>query len=165
MDFLFIWSVLPPEVRTQTRAVAAADYWLAGPIRRYIARNLLEAVLIDRNSVTREQDPIEVLCEAVDRGHSLIVFPEGTRNMSDSRLLPLKSGIYRLAVARPSLRFIPVWLDNVSRVMPKGVLLPLPLLCTATFGAPIQLEADEDKNTFLEKARTAMLTLDPEREK
>lgn len=163
VDFLFIWSVLPAQLRARTRAVAAADYWLAGPIRRYIARKLLEAVLIDRNSETRKRDPIEVLCEAVDHGHSLIVFPEGTRNMTDERLLPLKSGIFRLGVARPKLCFVPVWLDNVSRVMPKGVILPLPLLCTASFGAPIRIEAGEEKDAFLERARAAMLTLDPER--
>ena len=32
-----------------------------------------------------------------------------------------------------------MWIENAQRVMPKGKLLPMPLLCTLTFGAPIML--------------------------
>jgi hypothetical protein len=54
---------------------------------------------------------------------------------------------------------VPVWLDNLRRVMPKGKLLPLPLLCTATFGAPLRLQAGEEKQAFLDRARDALLAL------
>jgi hypothetical protein len=37
--------------------------------------------------------------------------------------------------------------------------VPIPLLCTVTLGAPIVLEADEDKATFLDRSRTALLAL------
>jgi hypothetical protein len=35
------------------------------------------------------------------------------------------------------VQLIPAWIDNVQRVMPKGEVVPVPILCTVTFGAPI----------------------------
>lgn len=160
-DFALIWSVLPPRIRARTRPVAGSDYWLKGPIRRYIARNVIDAVLVDRNPETRDRDPIAVMCEAVDEGSSLIAFPEGTRNTTEERLLAFKSGIYRLAAARPALAFVPVWIDNIGRVMPKGEILPLPLLCTAAFGEPLKLVEGESKGAFLDRTRAALLALAP----
>ncbi|NZA28491.1 1-acyl-sn-glycerol-3-phosphate acyltransferase [Luteimonas sp. SJ-92] len=158
-DFVMIWSALPPALRRGVRPVAGADYWNRGPFRRYLIRNVFHAVLIERNASERNgEDPIQQLCDAVDGGASLILFPEGTRNTGEG-LLPFKSGIYHLARQRPELEFVPVWLDNLSRVMPKGKLLPLPLLCTARFGAPLRLAAGEDKPAFLDRARAALLAL------
>ncbi len=54
---------------------------------------------------------------------------------------------------------MPVWLDNLSRVMPKGRALPLPLLCTLSFGAPLAVQEGEAKDAFLERAREALLKL------
>lgn len=159
-DFVMIWSAMPPALRREVRPVAGADYWNRDPLRRYLIHAVFNGVLIERETAKRTRDPIETLCEAVDEGCSLILFPEGTRNLGEEGLLPFKSGIYHLARQRPELEFVPVWLDNLKRVMPKGRLLPLPLLCTATFGAPLQLAVDEDKQTFLDRARAALLALD-----
>ncbi len=157
-DFVMIWSALPPQLRGRVRPVAGADYWNRDPLRRYVINRVFNGVLIERDRARRSEDAIQTLCNAVDGDASLIVFPEGTRNM-DEGLLPFKSGIYHLAVQRPELEFVPVWLDNLHRVMPKGRLIPLPLLCTARFGAPIRLRAGEDKAGFLERARAELLAL------
>jgi 1-acyl-sn-glycerol-3-phosphate acyltransferase len=101
------------------------------------------------------------MTQAVDDGASLIVFPEGTRNTTDAVLLPFKSGIYRLAVARPQLEFVPVWIENLNRVMPKGEVVPIPLLCTTTFGEPLRLAEAETKQAFLDRCRNALLALAP----
>lgn len=45
--------------------------------------------------------------------------------------------------------------------MPKGRSLPLPLLCSVSFGAPMSIEKDEDKDAFLQRARLALLELAP----
>jgi hypothetical protein len=47
-------------------------------------------------------------------------------------------------------------------VMPKGQLLPIPLLCTVTFGTTLPRIDGEDKAAFLERARSAMLALRPD---
>jgi 1-acyl-sn-glycerol-3-phosphate acyltransferase len=160
-DFVLIWTVLPPTLREITRPVAGSDYWLKGAVRRYVGERVFRAVLIDRVAAAREQDPIAVMGAAIDTGNSLIVFPEGTRNTTDAPLLPFRSGIYRLALVRPGIEFVPVWIDNISRVMPKGELLPIPLLCSVTFGTPLTLGEGEDKDSFLDRARSTLLALSP----
>lgn len=164
-DFVLVWSVLPPDLRERTRPVAGADYWLKGPVRRFIGRRVFDAVFIDRNPETRKEDPIELMSAALDAGSSIIIFPEGTRNTTHERLLPFKSGLYHLTKARPQAELIPVWIENLNRVMPKGEIVPIPLLCTVAFGAPIQLADKEDKNAFVERARAALLALAPENRK
>lgn len=54
---------------------------------------------------------------------------------------------------------MPVWIANLNRVMPKGRVLPLPLLCTVTFGAPLSLGPGEGKEAFLARARETLLNL------
>jgi 1-acyl-sn-glycerol-3-phosphate acyltransferase len=160
-DFVLIWTVLPAALRRSTRPVAAADYWRQGRLRRFIGEKVFDAVLIDRDPASRQADPIEILIAALDRGASLIFFPEGTRNMTDQRLLPFRSGLYHLANARPQVELVPVWIDNLNRVLPKGEVIPLPLLCTVTFGTPLSLMPGEDSGPFRERSRAALLALAP----
>jgi 1-acyl-sn-glycerol-3-phosphate acyltransferase len=160
-DFALIWACMPDDLRVRTRPVAGADYWLKGKLRTWVAQHVIRAVLIDRNPQTRAQDPIKLMADVLESGDSLIVFPEGTRNTSDETLLPFKSGIYWLAHASPDVEFVPVWIENARRVMPKGKLLPLPLLCTLHVGAPLKLAPDEDKSAFVERTRNALLSLQP----
>jgi 1-acyl-sn-glycerol-3-phosphate acyltransferase len=157
-DFVLIWSALPPALRATVRPVAGADYWRRDALRRYLIGAVFNGVLIERDPAQRSENPVDFLCAVVDTGASLILFPEGTRNQGDG-VLPFKSGLFHLARQRPELEFVPVWIDNLARVMPKGKLLPLPLLCTATFGAPVRLRPEEDKAAFLARARDALIAL------
>jgi len=160
-DFVLIWSSLPRLLRAATRPVAAAEYWSRGAIRRYLIGRVFHGVLVERDAATRCHDPLQTMCEALDAGASLILFPEGTRNQGEG-LLPFKSGLYHLARLRPEVEFVPVWIDNLKRVMPKGHGIPLPLLCTVTFGPPLRLAAGEDKAAFLDRSRRALLALGEE---
>lgn len=160
-DFVLIWSSLPPDLRRQTRPVAGADYWDRGGLRGYIIHRVFRGVLVERERKEGGADPIAVMVGALDEGASLIVFPEGTRNLQEG-LLPFKSGIFRIAQARPAVEFVPVWLDNLKRVMPKGKLLPLPILCTVSFGAPVRLADGESREAFLARTREALLGLAPQ---
>jgi 1-acyl-sn-glycerol-3-phosphate acyltransferase len=163
LDFVLIWSVLPRALREVTRPVAGADYWLKGKLRRLLGERVFKAVLIDRTAVTHDVHPVTRMVTALDQGASLILFPEGTRNLTEARLLPFKSGLYHLAKAKPDVELVPVWIENLNRVMPKGEIVPIPLLCTVTFGAPLQVAAGEDKGVFLERARAALLAVAPGR--
>jgi 1-acyl-sn-glycerol-3-phosphate acyltransferase len=160
-DFVLIWTVLPQALRTRTRPVAAAEYWSRGKLRRFVGQDVFNAVLIAREGVNRSNDPRAPLLAALDAGNSLILFPEGTRNTTDAKLLPFKSGLFHVARARPDVELVPVWIDDLSRVMPKGELLPIPLLCNVTFGAPLQIAPQEPKTVFLERARQALMSLAP----
>lgn len=158
-DFVLLWTALPTPLRRQTRPVAALDYWLTSPLRAFIGREVFNAVLIDRRPEARTEDPVAQMVAALDQGSSLIIFPEGQRNSSETPLLPFKSGLYHLAKARPGVDLVPVWIANLNRVMPKGEVIPVPLICTLTFGAPLQLEPDEAKEAFLARATQALLAL------
>jgi 1-acyl-sn-glycerol-3-phosphate acyltransferase len=160
-DFVLLWTALPVPLRRLTRPVAALDYWLTSPLRAFIGREVFNAVLIDRRPEARTEDPVTLMAAALDEGSSLILFPEGQRNSSDSTLLPFKSGLYHLAKSRPGIDLVPVWIANLNRVMPKGEIIPVPLICTLTFGAPLHLAEGETKDAFLTRATQALLALKP----
>jgi len=158
IDTIALWSALPPDLRAKTRPVAAADYWGSSALKRYIAVNGLNAVLIDRKRADPDADPLAPLYGALEHGQSLIIFPEGTRQAQ--RLPgPFKSGLYHLAEHFPDVELIPVYLDNLHRSLPKGTFFPVPLICTVRFGAPLPRIAGEDKSAFLERARNAVIGL------
>lgn len=161
-DFVLIWTVLPPAMRKITRPIAGADYWLIGCVRRFIAVNVFHSVLIDRKHPHGRNGPIGTMTDAIGEGQSLILFPEGTRNLTDAPLLPFKAGIHHLATRCPDIEFVPVWIANLNRVLPKGEILPVPVLCTVTFGTPIKLIVNEPRGDFLDRARGALLSLAPD---
>lgn len=160
-DFVLIWAVLPHALRQQTRPVARGDYWQRGALRRFIAERVFHGVLIAPTAGRHHSlNPLEQMNAALTQGDSLIVFPEGTRNLGEG-VLPFKSGLYHLTRAHPEVEFIPVWIENLGRVMPKGALIPIPLLCTLCFGQALEIRADESKAAFLDRARASMLALAP----
>jgi 1-acyl-sn-glycerol-3-phosphate acyltransferase len=187
LDFVILWSALPSEARACTRPVAAQDYWSSG-LRAYLAQRVFRSVLIRRarhnHPESTHSDPahadsaqtepshddpahdplaearhlIDHLAEALGDTDSLIFFPEGTRGTGQD-VAPFRSGLYHLARRRPDVELVPVYLENLSRILPKGEFLPLPLLCTLTFGAPIHIEEHESKEAFLHRARAAVCAL------
>ena len=156
-DWVLIWAALPRELRAVTRPIAARDYWTKTPLRTWITTAVFNAVYVSRVRKD-DEDPLEPLMEALRNGDSLVIFPEGTRGHA-AEPAAFKAGLFHLAEAFPQVQLIPAWIDNVQRVMPKGEVVPVPLLCTVSFGAPLVLEAGEDKRAFLDRARAAVLAL------
>ncbi len=156
VDFILIWSVLPHDIRRRTRPVAAADYWSRGAVRRFLIHRVFRGVTISRARIEREHNPVTEMCHALDGGASLILFPEGTRGPGWD-VQRFKAGVYHLAKTYANLELVPVWIDNAYRVLPKGVLLPVPLLCSVAFGTPLRLGAGEDKPEFLERLRQSLI--------
>ncbi len=159
LDWVLIWAALPSELRGTTRPIAARDYWTAGKFKHWLTREVFHAVYVSRQR-TDDQDPLEPLVDALQQGDSLVIFPEGTRsNLGQPQ--PFKSGLFHLAEQFPQVPLVPAWIDNVQRVMPKGEVVPVPILCTVTFGAPLTLAPGEDKRSFLARARDAVISLEP----
>jgi 1-acyl-sn-glycerol-3-phosphate acyltransferase len=158
LDAIVIWSALPPEVRSLARPVAAKDYWTAGRVRHYLATRVFNALLIDRTEIKVHQSPVDVMIREIGHRYSLIVFPEGGRTSGDE-VGEFKSGLYYLCKKRPDLELIPVYIDNMNRILPRGEVLPVPLLTCISFGPPVWLEAGEPKVDFLRRAREAVLRL------
>jgi 1-acyl-sn-glycerol-3-phosphate acyltransferase len=159
-DWVLIWAALPAELRTSTRPIAARDYWTGSRLKTWLTSAVFNAIYVSRSRASRDEDPLEPLVDALGNGDSLVIFPEGTRsNKGDPQ--PFKAGLFHLAEQFPQVQLIPTWIDNVQRVMPKGEVVPVPILCTVTFGEPMQLAPGEDKRAFLERARAAVMAQRP----
>jgi len=164
LDFIVIWSALPRRLRRFARPVAGRDYWEHGALRRYLAGQVFHAVLIERGHTGTDEAPatarvsIQRMADEMGDRNSLIVFPEGTRSLN-GEVGAFKSGLYHLARLRPDTELIPVHLENLNRILPKGEMLPVPMLSRVVFGPCLRIDASEDKHEFLAKARTALIQL------
>ncbi len=157
VDLVLIWAALPTELRSTTRPIAAKDYWTGSRFKKWLTSAVFNAVYVDRVR-TGEQDPLEPLAEALHNGDSIILFPEGTRGHLPEPQ-PFKAGLYNLAVQFPQVVLVPTWIHNVQRVMPKGEVIPVPVLCSVTFGAPMQVGPGEERRAFLDRARANVIAL------
>lgn len=160
LDFVLLWAAFPDEIRRKTRPIAAQDYWKGDPIRRWLADRVFHAVLIERKKVSRENNPLEPMLTALEEGSSLIIFPEGTRNPS-GEMSEFKPGLYHIAKQRPEVELVPVFIENLNRVLPKGEFFPVPILCSVNFGKPLFIQPDETKTDFMLRARNAVVALKP----
>ena len=164
LDFIIIWSSLPAAMRATTRPVAGADYWGKGPLRRFLSTKVFNAILIERHAaesgraLSAAARSIESIAAGMGDHFSIIVFPEGTRSRT-GEILPFKSGLYHLLKLKPELEIVPVYLANMNRILPKGEVLPVPLIGRVIVGAPMNFDPTEDKHAFLTRARDAMLAL------
>ena len=156
-DLVLMWAALPEELRSITRPIAAKDYWTRTAFKRWITSSVFHAIYVDRVK-TGDQDPLGPLIEALTNGDSIILFPEGTRGNQEEPQ-SFKSGLYNLAIKFPQVVLVPAWINNVQRVMPKGEVVPVPILCSVTFGAPVVLLEGEDRSAFLTRARQSVLDL------
>ena len=158
IDTVAIWAALPEHLQKHTHTLAELYSLACNKCKSCLTTNGRSAEGIKRSKEDANgEDPLQPLYDTLASGESLIIFPEGTRNKGDVPQ-PFKSGIYHLAKRFPHVEFIPVYLENLSRIMPKGEFWPVPLACTARFGKPFYLQEDEDKDDFLERARQGVIS-------
>jgi 1-acyl-sn-glycerol-3-phosphate acyltransferase len=158
LDFMLLSSALSEPLRRCTRPVAAAEYWTSNPVRRFLIQDVFRCVLLGRQHF--QLNPLEAVVSALRQGDSLIFFPEGTRGPGDT-LQPLKPGIFHVARWFPDVDIVPVWIDNSYRILPKGFAVPVPLLSSITFGAPLRWKQGQCQEQFLVGLREALEALRP----
>ena len=156
-DLVMIWAALPKELRHMTRAIAARDYWTKTPFKQWLTTQVFNVIYVSRER-TADEDPLEPLFDALSKGDSIILFPEGTRGHTGEPQA-FKAGLYNLACKFPQAVLVPAWINNVQHVLPKGEVVPVPVLCSVTFGAPLHVLPGEDRRVFLERARNAVMAL------
>ena len=132
----FDFAVLRAGLPRHTHPVAAADYWAVNAFRRFLALHVFDAVLVHRSLVDRTHDPLAPMLAALDRGHGLLLFPEGTRG-DGKTLQPFRSGIYHLACQRPKSLLFPIRIHH----RPTGWIV--------NFRPPTHLLPNEPKHDFL----------------
>lgn len=157
LDAVVLWASLPGPLRQFTRPVAAQDYWGQSSFRRFLASSF-NAILIDRKQIKVHQSPVDLMLREIGDIYSLIVFPEGSR-AADGEMGEFKSGLYYLAKKRPDLELLPVYMDNMNRILPRGEFVPVPLLSSISIGSPIYLEKGESKLEFLTRAQRCIKVL------
>jgi 1-acyl-sn-glycerol-3-phosphate acyltransferase len=101
IDTVALWSALPPDLRAKTRTAAAADYWGSSALKRTIALQALNAVLIDRKRADPEADPLRPLYDVLEAGQSIIIFSGGNaRAGAASRAFQVGSLPFGAALSR-----------------------------------------------------------------
>ena len=157
VDTLLLLTMFPAAAMRHVRPVAAADYFLKGPVVSWFSRTLIGIVPVARGRVGRdEEDVLAPARGALEAGAIVIVFPEGTRRAEDD-LGRLKNGVARLAEAFPEAPVIPVWIQGAGRVLPKGGTVPTPMNCWVGVGEAIAWPGR--RTAFMDQLRDSLETL------
>lgn len=119
------------------------------------AMRLRGFVPVDRRTRERAIESIAQATEALAKGHSFLVFPEGTRS-PDGRLLPFKKGVFIMAQkARAPIQ--PVSISGSRRIMPKGKITMRPGQVKITFHEAIETSSAENIEMLQESVRRSIL--------
>ena len=158
LDAMSLMTIVPSHRIHLTHSVAAQDFFGRSGFRSWSMKNLVNAVLISRSKEDRDVDPIELLDAMLRQGHSLILFPEGTRGVPGV-MADFKRGVGHLASRHPDIPVIPVYLDGLYRNLPKGRTLIVPFGGTLVMGDPMSFPSGTTVDAITEKAQSAIASM------
>jgi len=153
-DAVTLMTAIPTNKLAKTRPVAAADYFGRNKFVSFISWFFLNLVLIPRKRADKpgDDDPIEIMDRVLKKGHSMILFPEGSRGEA-GKMQPFKKGIGFLMEKNRNIPVIPVYMEGIGRVLPKGNKIILPSLTKIYVGKAVHFsnESAEEITSIIEK--------------
>src|SRR5450755_4076621 len=175
LDTPAILRALPRRWRKRTVVAAAADYFYKRKIVAVAVSLLFNTVPIERRSGRAASRAMTHIDRLLDRGDSLLLFPEGTRNRNGA-VGRLRFGAAKIASKHHAL-IVPIYIEGTGAAMPPGRrwlrrrhrgLDPRRHLVTITIGAPINPTGDDGNGVavitterisrFFEQARLRVLS-------
>jgi len=142
MDTMAIMSSMPSRYIHLVHPVAAEDFFGGSRFKEILMRYMVNATLIPRKRANTEEDidPIEVMSNLLRKGRSIIIYPEGSRG-APGIMTDFKKGVGYLVKQNPTVDVIPVYLDGLHKILPKGKNLILPYNCRIIFGDSINFKS------------------------
>lgn len=161
MDTMMMMCSVPYSLLGKTHPLAAQDYFGQTPWARWLSRTFVNIVMIRRKKGEGE-NPIKMMIEWLDQGHSLIIFPEGSRG-TPGVLQEFKKGVALVLKERPNIPFIPAYLENTYGPLPKGDGLLIPGYSSIKLGEPQYIDGSDSEEEILLKVKDSILSLAPEK--
>lgn len=144
LDALALMSLFPLSQLAYLHPVAASDYFMNNQMVAWLVTGFMNILPIPRTALTKANHPIELMSEQLERGHSLILFPEGSRGEPEV-MGAFKRGVAHLIKRHPEVPIIPVFLKGIGRALPRGEVLLVPFFCDVWIGPPLLLPHPSDK--------------------
>ena len=136
LDTLAVLRALPRDFRRRVAVAAAGDYFFANPWVGAAVALCLNAFPFSRATSAGAVRAGMEYCEGlIDRGWSVLLFPEGTRSATGD-MGRFKAGVGMLA-ARTGVPVVPAYLEGLHHVLPKGQSIPHPGRIAVRFGRPL----------------------------
>jgi 1-acyl-sn-glycerol-3-phosphate acyltransferase len=161
LDVFALINVLGLRRLRHVRPVAAADYFLTRPLRRWFATRIVGIIPIERRRVRREEGkhPLDPISDVLREGGIVLLFPEGTRGEPE-KMDSFQTGVAHLVRRHPDVPVIPVFMHGLGKALPKGEAILVPFFCDVFVGESI--DPSLDKQQFMEALNQSMEDLSAE---
>jgi len=115
-------------------------------------------IFIDRNDPRQSLRAINEAAERLKVGHSIVIFPEGTRS-ADGTVGPFKAGGLKLAM-KARVPIVPVTISGSKNIMPKGSSLIKSARVEVIVSPPLIMDELKgmDSNQISEKVRDIIIS-------
>ncbi len=155
-------NALPERIRNKILVAAAADKFYAARRKRTWWYSLfMNTFPVHRGGGTKQ---LEYPLSLLKRGWSILIYPEGGRSRS-GQVQKFKHGVAIMAMAAKA-PVIPIYVEGLRDVMPKGQREPRPAAVSARIGAPVSLDgvaSVPEGTALLENAMRALAGMPPHR--
>lgn len=155
VDTPLLLTSLPEPWRHQIFVGAAADYFFRNQVTSVAAALALNAIPIERATVTRRS--ADQAAELIAEGWSMLIFPEGGRS-PDGWGQDFRGGAAYLA-RRTGRPIVPIHVAGTGRIMRKGTNKLTPSPTAVTFGAPLYPGDGEDTRRLAARIERAVAEL------